>query len=209
MAISLEALLDLIENAALEHRGLQERIDNLQTEVRVLQAQRNSIREEERAFRASLARLFPNYTEPEEPSDDDIAAAQQRESEISAKAGELLDRFSWPVVSPSGEQLLPEVTPSSRKLAEAIAENVVEAQGTEPPLDVDWSRLSRTDAVELAVRVLDETDGYATPDSIEELLAARNRADGKDSIGAALSYLRVNDRVHSIARAQWKAGVGF
>jgi len=72
----------------------------------------------------------------------------------------------------------------------------------------DWTWKPRTDAVSEAVAHLTNTQGYATPLSIQEFLNTRNREESRDLIGAALSYLRTADRVENVARGQWVSAKG-
>lgn len=67
----------------------------------------------------------------------------------------------------------------------------------------DWANLSRSWVVLAAVAMLAQEKGFASPGDIQELLAARNRDDSRDLIGAALSYLRTKGEVVSLGRAQW------
>ncbi len=69
--------------------------------------------------------------------------------------------------------------------------------------------MPRTAAVMLAVEVLAEGNGYATPAGIEAWLQEHNRDDDRDQFGGALAHLNRTDKIHSVGRGRWKPGVGF
>jgi hypothetical protein len=69
-----------------------------------------------------------------------------------------------------------------------------------------WVMMSRTDAVELAIREILKTAESASPGEIEQTLAANGRHDDRDKIGGALSYLRRENRIHRLGRGQWAMG---
>ncbi len=81
-----------------------------------------------------------------------------------------------------------------------------ESSGQSPlfPIDEDLSRISRTDAIEKAVHAINAAEGRpASPAEIEDYLSNHHRSDTRDQIGAALSYLRVSDRIQRVGRGQW------
>lgn len=65
---------------------------------------------------------------------------------------------------------------------------------------VDPVAMSRTDAI---LRVMAEQPGILSPGRIAELLTGLGRADTKHSVGAALSYLRQQGKVHLEGRGEW------
>jgi len=63
-----------------------------------------------------------------------------------------------------------------------------------------WRRLNRTDAV---VAVLNESDESLGPAEITERLIRHGRDDKRDSVAAALAYLKRTGRVSHIGTAAW------
>ncbi len=68
--------------------------------------------------------------------------------------------------------------------------------------------MPRTAAVQMAIDVLDEANGHATPAGIEAWLHERGRDDDRDQIGGAIAHLNRTGKIHSVGRGMWKIGAG-
>jgi hypothetical protein len=68
--------------------------------------------------------------------------------------------------------------------------------------------MSRTAAVEHAVRQLAGDGTPTSPAEIESFLNSVGRADTRDQIGAALAYLNRKNVVERASRAQWRMWTG-
>ena len=99
-------------------------------------------------------------------------------------------------------RLFPDETPVELEVESGMFE--LQSDGQSEP----YSSMTRTKAVEQAVRALTSAGNPASPAEIEEFLARNGRTDTRDQIGAALSYLNKKKILERASRANWRVWTG-
>jgi hypothetical protein len=130
-----------------------------------------------------------------------------QKSDLETKLGEaqiIVDGIKGEILVKEAEENLVAILLKNRTDGES--KTAPATTSYQPASSVDWGNLSRTYVVESAVRELTQFGGSTTPEAIEAFLDKRNRNDTRNDISGALSYLRLNNKVHRMERKQWAIG---
>ena len=142
--------------------------------------------------RASLVALLADLQAALDANIAETAEAQGRVDTLRNAQAELIQQAS--VITSTLARRFPGATvPEIRGADRTVIEPSV------------FASLSRIDATEAAVSALSGSFGVATPESIVDLFRRYGRSESRDSVGAALSALRIQGRVTRLSRGRWVA----
>jgi hypothetical protein len=106
-------------------------------------------------------------------------------------------------------QKLMEIREEEKSFRAALARRFPNADAAKEPVPTEpdsWMNVSRTIAVERAIREMNQTFPTVSPGDIETCLARHGRDDDRDEIGGATAYLNKHNRIHSLGRGKWVYG---